>query len=380
MRFLHHLRATEADPYRPYKLMLACDLVIVVGVLISKLNQYPGIEYDHLLVTYRFGFIKRALIGELLSYVLPKVSIAHVYVLGIAVWLATLAAFVSLFKRCFGLRRETLPLFAFMVGSPFFFKNFMHSVGYFDIYGCLAAIVAILLPIRVWYPLALGAGAGLLLLIHHVHFLLYIPTIVVIAVLRYRAQRRVTVAATAMGGAMLAAIVGLFAWISLAGNPTVPLNTFAFALGERANDIIDFGRVRIWYSTLAGEVEETWAKMPTNASRMPVYALFVVLHLPLIRFAANMIRNLPDATDRMLVYASLSVVSAGYLLMSLIVFDHARWVSNWAVCMMLIVHAVRLLDRRNEADIEPLRPTTWSTLAFAWLITLIPRVGITRAF
>jgi hypothetical protein len=74
------------------------------------------------------------------------------------------------------------------------------------------------------------------------------------------------------------------------------------------------------------------------------------------------------------------MVSAGYLLMSFIVFDHARWVSNWAVCVMLIMHAVLLLERRNEAETESLQPHTWPTLTFAWLITLIPRVGITRPF
>ena len=41
-----------------------------------------------------------------------------------------------LFRRTFGFDEKHLPLFVFMAGSPFFLKNFMHTLGHFDIYGC----------------------------------------------------------------------------------------------------------------------------------------------------------------------------------------------------------------------------------------------------
>jgi hypothetical protein len=44
--------------------------------------------------------------------------------------------FVTLFRRTFGFDDRHMPLFVFMAGSPFFFKNFMHTLGHFDIYGC----------------------------------------------------------------------------------------------------------------------------------------------------------------------------------------------------------------------------------------------------
>ena len=37
------------------------------------------------------------------------------------------------------------------------------------------------------------------------------------------------------------------------------------------------------------------------------------------------------------------MVSAGYLIIFAIVFDYSRWISNWAVCMFLILHAVKTL-------------------------------------
>ena len=47
------------------------------------------------------------------------------------------------------------------------------------------------------------------------------------------------------------------------------------------------------------------------------------------------------------------MVSLGYLVMFAIVFDYSRWISNWAVCLFLILHAVkscRLQRTRRRSD------------------------------
>ena len=46
---------------------------------------------------------------------------------------------------------------------------------------------------------------------------------------------------------------------------------------------------------------------------------------------------------RRIVIAAIVAVSAAYLVMFAIVFDYSRWISNWAVCMFLILHAVKTL-------------------------------------
>ena len=35
-------------------------------------------------------------------------------------------------------------------------------------------------------------------------------------------------------------------------------------------------------------------------------------------------------------------VTAAALIMFAIVFDYSRWISNWAVCLFLIMHAVKI--------------------------------------
>src|ERR1700737_3730386 len=113
----------------PWRLMLAVNGAVLVGVFLYKITREPYIPYIHLLVDYHFGFTKRALIGAAVSLFSAKVPVWLVFALGGAVWLITLGLFVALFRRTFGLNDRQLPLFVLMGGSPFFFKNFMHTLG-----------------------------------------------------------------------------------------------------------------------------------------------------------------------------------------------------------------------------------------------------------
>ena len=79
----------------------------------------------------------------------------------------------------------------------------------------------------------------------------------------------------------------------------------------------------------------------------------------------------------MFVTAAIVMVSVGYLVMFAIVFDYSRWISNWAVCMFLILHAVKVLPASREAPAIAGEP---KTVLFGWIVTLIPKVGIVRPF
>src|SRR5580704_13151139 len=168
----------------PWRLMLAVNIAVVIGVFLYKITRAPYVPYIHLLVDYHFGFTKRALIGALVSLFFAKVPVWLVFALSGTVWLITLALFVKLFRRTFD--DAQMPLFVLMVGSPFFFKNFMHTLGHFDIYGCAFAICLLLAPARsVIFVMLAALASMILILIHHIHVLMYVPTIAVIVVLRY---------------------------------------------------------------------------------------------------------------------------------------------------------------------------------------------------
>src|ERR1700693_3534061 len=170
----------------PWRLMLAVNGAALIGVFLYKITREPYVPYIHLLVDYHFGFTKRALIGEVVSLFFSKVPVWLVVALSGAVWLITLGLFIKLFRRTFGLDDEHMPLFVFMAGSPFFLKNFMHTLGHFDIYGCAFALCLLLAPARsVAFVLLAAFASVILVLIHHIHLLMSVPTIIVIVVLRH---------------------------------------------------------------------------------------------------------------------------------------------------------------------------------------------------
>ena len=367
----------------PWRLMLAVNTAVLIGVFVHKLTLPPYVPYIHLLVDYHFGFTKRALIGAIVSLVSREVPVWLVFALGGAVWLLTAGLFVDLFRRTFGLNEAHMPLFVFMAGSPFFLKNFMYTLGHFDIYGCVFAICLLMVPARsVLFILFAALLSIILILIHHIHFLLYVPTIAVIVVLRHYLlhgfdRRNVTI------GIAAALCVGLlFFALQFLGMMVVPEAEFVRYLQSRMADpsrtnFLSFSY--IWYQPLSKEISDTWGRMPSNLLGVPVFALLIWLHSPLWRYFTDLIRSLTEDLHRRIVVAGIFAVSAGYLVMFAIVFDYSRWVSNWVVCLFLILHAVKALPASQAAP-QIISNNDRKTTILGWIVTLSPRVGIVRPF
>ena len=366
----------------PWRLMLAVNLAVFFGVFLHKITLPPFVPYIHLLVDYHFGFTKRALIGAVVALFTSKVPVWLVFALSGAVWLVTAGLFTKLFRQTFGFGNAQLPLFIFMAGSPFFLKNFMHTLGHFDIYGCLFAIILLLFPARSLFYVGLAAlFSMILILIHHIHLLMYAPTIAAIVILRYYLVQGVSRSGVIAGVVALAAIGLLFIAAQFYGTMAVPEAEFVNYLQSRMadpsrTDLLSFAY--IWYQPLSREVADTWARLPHNSLGIPLFALLVWLHTPLWRYFKNLIAALSIAAHRRIVTASIVIVSLGYLVMFAMVFDYSRWISNWAVCLFLILHAVKALP--SSCDVALVSTRDRKTLIFGWIITLIPRVGIVRPF
>jgi hypothetical protein len=366
----------------PWRLMLAVNVAVVIGVFLYKITREPYVPYIHLLVDYHFGFTKRALIGALLSLFFAKVPVWLVFALSGAVWLLTLVLFVKLFRRTFGFDDAQMPLFVFMAGSPFFLKNFMHTLGHFDIYGCALAICLLLVPARsVVFVILAALASMILILIHHIHLLMYVPTIAVIVVLRYYLAQGLTRQNAVVGIAAALCVGLLFLAAQFWGTMPVPPDEFVRHLQSRMADptrtnLLSFSY--IWYQPLAREIHDTWDRMPSNILGIPVFALLIWLHAPLWKYFANLIRSLSVEFHQRIVIAAIVTVSAAYLIMFAIVFDYSRWISNWAVCMFLILHAVKTLPASQTVPL--ISTDDRNTTILGWIVALVPRVGIVRPF
>ncbi len=310
-----NLRARE----NPWRLMLAINIAVVFGVFLHKLTLAPYVPYIHLLVDYHFGFTKRALVGAVVSLFTDKVPVWLVFALGGAIWLITLGLFVQLFRRTFGFGREQMPLFVFMAGSPFFLKNFAHTLGHFDIYGCALAICLLLMPARsVGYVLLAALFSIVLILIHHINVLMYVPTIAVIVILRHYLAQGINRQNALVGIVALADVGVLFIVVQFYGSVPVPYDEFLRHLQGRMadparTDLLSFGY--IWYQPLSKEISDTWQRMPSNLLGVPVFVLLIWLHTPLWQYFARLIGALAFETHRRVVIAAIIMVSVGYLIM-----------------------------------------------------------------
>jgi hypothetical protein len=366
----------------PWRWMLAVNAAVLIGVFLYKITREPYVPYIHLLVDYHFGFTKRALIGAFVSLFLTKVPVWTVFALSGTVWLITLGLFIQLFRRTFGFDDTQMPLFVFMAGSPFFLKNFMHTLGHFDIYGCAFAICLLLVPARsLAFVLLAAFFSTILILIHHIHLLMYVPTIGTIVLLRHYLVQGFSRPNVAAGVAAALGVGLLFFAAQFYGSMAVPEAEFVRHLQGRMADpgrtsLLSFAY--IWYQPLSKEISDTWALLPSNMLGIPVFGLLIWLHAPLWNYFAGLIRSLSDAFHRRAVIAAIVTVSAAYAIMFAIVFDYSRWISNWAVCMFLILHAVKTLPGSKPVPSIPADDRRAITLG--WIMTLIPRVGIVRPF
>ena len=366
----------------PWRLMLAVNAAVMTGVFIHKILLPPYVPYIHLLVDYHFGFVKRALVGAIVALFAQQVPVWLVFALGGATWLATAGLFVRLFRRTFGFDDAHLPLFVFIAGSPFFLKNFMHTLGHFDIYGCLFAIILLLVPAQgISFVLLAAFLSIVLILIHHIHLLMYVPTIAVIVLLRHHLAVGFNRTNLVVGAISILALGALFFVLQFLGTMPIPEAEFVAYLKTRMadpsrTDLLGFSY--IWYQPLAKEISDTWARLPSNLLGLPVFALLIWLHTPLWRYFADLVRSLAGDLHRRIVVACIAGVTVGYLIMFAIVFDYSRWISNWAVCLFLILHAVKTLP--SAQAVLPIKGADRKTNVFGWIVTLIPRVGVIRPF
>ncbi|MEH2524453.1 hypothetical protein V1288_002362 [Bradyrhizobium sp. AZCC 2176] len=176
------------------------------------------------------------------------------------------------------------------------------------------------------------------------------------------------------GVVSLVAVGALF--VAAQFNGTVPEAEFVAHLHSRMADpsqakLLSFGY--IWYQPLSKEFWDTWQRLPHNLLGAPVFALLIWLHAPLWRYLRNLSAALSVDAHRRDRHRQprLSRDVA-------IVFDYSRWISNWAVCLFLILHAVKMLPASK--DTPPISADNRGTIMFGWIVTLIPRVGIARPF
>ena len=137
------------------------------------------------------------------------------------------------------------------------------------------------------FVLLAALASMILVLIHHIHLLMYVPTIAVIVLLRYYLVQGFDRKNVAVGIAAALCVGLLFLAAQFLGTMKVPEAEFVRYLQSRMADpsrtnLLSFSY--IWYQPLAKEISDTWERMPSNILGIPVFALLIWLHAPLWKY------------------------------------------------------------------------------------------------
>jgi hypothetical protein len=73
-------------------------------------------------------------------------------------------------------------------------------------------------------------------------------------------------------------------------------------------------------------------------------------------------------------------ITGGYITIGAVVFDYSRWVANWVVCLVLVMLATHLLPLASGKPRPSIVANAEGNLILGWVVTVIPRVGITVPF
>jgi hypothetical protein len=359
----------------PWSRLVVLGLLVTGGLVVGRLATEPHwLVYAHLLVDYRFGFVRRGLMGELLSHILARTAPWHAYALGLAAWSVAVGLYAAVFRRLrFPDARQAAIFLCFTALSPVFLKNFVQTLGYFDVYGAMLLMAAILAPPGLAARSAVAAGCAVLLAVHHIHALLYVPAVLVVLTWKALAAGEAPARALAGGALLAAALAAVFAAIVLQAAPVAPERLVAAMRERAAVPIPDYMHIP-WTQTLAHEVQATAWVFANNAPRLPIYVALALLHLPLGRWVAAFLRTLPQERRR-LVAAGFALVTLAYLPVFVVAFDYARWVASWGSCMILLAHAAVLAFGRDAAALPRFDETSRWTLVCALALVLIPRLG-----
>ncbi|MGL4290945.1 MAG: hypothetical protein ACRCVA_31640 [Phreatobacter sp.] len=363
-----------------YRTILLINLVAFAVVVIHRCaTPLPDSEYVHRLVSYEHGLIRRGLVGEIYSWFTDRISPWVVRIEGFLAIGVAAGLYAAVFTRTYRVKSlETLVLACFLFGSPLLFKNFVGNLGKFDVLGAIVAMLAVLLPLKLWSYVLIGTLSALLLFVHHVHSTIYIPTIYGILLVRaVGVGRRVRASDVALIAGSLVLLAALFAHLLVCTAAKVPLETFLEGLQARALQPVPERQAFMWYSTIAEETRISLGMMPEHLKRLPIYAAIVLIHLPVIAFLARRIQ--PLKVTRPLAYRIYLMVAAvvlgGYLVTNIITFDYARHLGNLALCFILLTQAQIVAASGPVTAADDLEPFDKKFIAAAASAAALPWVG-----
>lgn len=370
-------RASALTSYRIVAGLAVASFVLITTIKLAE--PLAETEYVHRLVSYDLGLIRRGLVGEAYSSLTNAVHPVMVKAEGLVAVLVAGALFAAVFLRAFPVASlERLAAACFIFGSPLLFKNFVGNIAKLDVYGAIVASIAAFIPLSSLGLLVISALSAILLLMHHIHATLYLPTIGAIVLVRAVAGgkspgwRFILVATLCV-----ALLVAEFLFLMFKAVPAVPREEFLAGLRFRSLQPLTDYASHMWYSTLADEINDTKSFLPAHLVRLPIYAALIMLHWPIYRLLAargrlamQHGRHLPKAW----LVSAVAVVCC-YAITFVVTYDYARYLGNIAFCLTLLWLAVMIAAPDEQPGLVDQQISGRAAICCAAVLAAIPWTG-----
>jgi hypothetical protein len=366
---------------RIYKAIAALNVVSASILLaVHFAFQTRDSEYAHRLVSYDHGLIRRALVGEIYSLFVSRVSPWQVDMEGFVSVAVAICLGWLVFTRTVRVGpAHKLAIACFVFGSPFLFKNYLGTLGKFDVLGACVAMLAALLPLRAFTFVAVGVLSAILLMVHHINATLFVPVIYGIVFIRALAASWLPPRALVfLVISSLAALAVLFFVLVNFANPPISEQEFTVLLRSHATAPVPDWVASMWFSTFAEELRKTRLMFPINIVRLPVYVILVAVHWPIIHFARRRLAAsaLANQTSARVFQLVLAVILASYIVTMIVAFDYARFISDYVFSLVLLT-AVQISSVAGPiTDASDFRLNDARVIVLAVVVAAIPWVGM----
>lgn len=212
-----HPDAPEHSPGARWAGPLLTSLPVLVSIAWFGSTLQRSYGPTHYFLNYQHGFLKRALLGELLLP-LHFIGLRQILAIEIAIFSLLVAATYVVFRRMLFGRTEERALAAFLLAAPALLPHFAYLSGDLDSVLCIFTVLAVGAFLALPAGFALAASLMLSLaaiLVHEGFVLLFYPVLLAIMIDRVRRRRLhagLVVAQLAVVGIVFLAVLHYGKW------------------------------------------------------------------------------------------------------------------------------------------------------------------------
>ncbi len=365
----------ESRPLGHDRRLVFC--LLSIPIMQSIANFYLGGQnlygMGHYLINYHFGFVRRGLMGQLLSGI-SFLSLHRLCVISTIATALCIATPFFVFLPAWARDRRRAALFAFLLSGPGLLPHSAYEAGFLDnpqfILITLAA--GALTWWRGWSAILASTLLGIVgILIHEAFLLMYYPLIFVLVIegLREGRLRPLSVALhlTAVGVAFV-----LIAWL---GKLPVPASEFFDYMQSRTDMELMPDAIRALENSTVDQLN--FVLQNYNARHVTGVLVSMLTSLPYFVAIGLFLRMTARARAAQGLGAGLtSTILCSSILLSIVGHDVLRWVSAACANVSLYVICDELRRARNPAARDEVESpvsfvdSRWFAVLFAYILVL----------